>query len=144
MRLRGNPGSSEMMKALWRSPGRMAELLGGRGSELSVGVCMFWSNHSGRFRSRGQKGLGLRWKAEDQIKHLQRHVGFVFAFTSRNGRVVQHTTFQLRSTHVMHTTSFHIYLFSATPQPRQHVIHDHHSLYSTNNTPVIHKLTFFS
>lgn len=96
----------------------MAELLGGRGSELSVGVCMFWSNHSGRFRSRGQKGLGLRWKAEDQIKHLQRHVGFVFAFTSRNRQSCSAHDFPAQ-VHTCHAHNFfpHISVLSNPPTP---------------------------
>lgn len=39
MRLIGNPGQLEVVRALQRSLGRMAELLGERGSELIVGEC---------------------------------------------------------------------------------------------------------
>lgn len=64
-RLRGNPGSSEVMRALWRSLGRMAELLRGQGSQLSLGGRVNpGTTVVGKSRSRGRKGLGLRWRAE--------------------------------------------------------------------------------
>lgn len=39
LRFTGNPGQLEVVRALQRSLGRMAELLGERGSELIVGEC---------------------------------------------------------------------------------------------------------
>lgn len=65
-RLRGNPGSSEVMRALWRSLGRMAELLRGRGAQLSLGRgCVNpGTTMVAKSRSRGRKGLGLRWREE--------------------------------------------------------------------------------